>query len=66
LTNVVIFKQVQLTVRKTYHIHFIFIGNSTIINNKIKYVFLGKEHILKTPAFADSVSEGDMRWEKSK
>ncbi|XP_015380297.1 PREDICTED: dihydrolipoyllysine-residue succinyltransferase component of 2-oxoglutarate dehydrogenase complex, mitochondrial-like [Diuraphis noxia] len=24
-----------------------------------------EEHILKTPAFADSVSEGDMRWEKN-
>lgn len=36
------------------------------IINIIKYVLLGEEHVLKTPAFADSVSEGDMRWEKSK
>lgn len=27
---------------------------------------LGEEHVLKTPAFADSVSEGDIKWEKSK
>ncbi|XP_001944020.2 dihydrolipoyllysine-residue succinyltransferase component of 2-oxoglutarate dehydrogenase complex, mitochondrial [Acyrthosiphon pisum] len=26
---------------------------------------LWEEHVLKTPAFADSVSEGDMRWEKN-
>lgn len=26
---------------------------------------LCEEHILKTPAFADSVSEGDIRWEKN-
>lgn len=29
-------------------------------------VLLVEEHVLKTPAFADSVSEGDIRWEKSK
>jgi len=34
--------------------------------NNIQFLLIGEEHVLKTPAFADSVSEGDMRWEKSK
>lgn len=30
------------------------------------FLLIGDAHVLKTPAFADSVSEGDIRWEKSK